>query len=132
MCERITQHQTGHRKNCIRLRIAGHAASIQRKNAVFSKLDTGTLRPTVEASLFRGIAYALDPAEKRSGVHTQGCAVLYSPALRIIFMGRNRKFRGSLSTAHLQRSIFFVLENEGDRQFSLKMGAGFHHILCSG
>ena len=132
MRERIAQQQTGHRENRIRLRITGHATSIQRKNAVFPKLDTCALRPAVEASLFCGIAYTLDSAEKRSGVQTQGYAVLYGPALRIIFMGDDRKLRGSLPTEHLYLPIPFVLWSKGNRQFSLKMSTGFHHVLCSG
>ena len=100
MCARIAQQQTWHGENCIRLRVTGHAASIQRKNAVFPKLDTSTLRPAVEASLFRGIAYALDPVEKRGGIPAQGRALLYGSTLRIIFIGGSRKLRGSLLAEH--------------------------------
>ena len=132
MCERIAPQQTGGRKNRTRLRITGHATSIQRKNAVFPKLDTCALRPAVEASLFRGIAHTLDSVIKRGGVHTQGCTVLYDPALRIIFMGGNRKFRDSLSAECLYLPFLFVLWNKGKRQLSLKMGTGFHHVLCPG
>ena len=130
MYKRIARKQTRKREYGIRLRVTGHAAPIQREDPATAKLNTGGLRICARIGSLHSIAHTLDAAEKLCGVHTQGCIILYGPALRIIFMGGNGERRSSLPTAQLQFPILFVLRIKAKCQFPFKMGAGFHYILC--
>ena len=128
--KRFARKQTRKGKDGIRLRVTGHAVPIQRKNMTSAKLNTGTFRICARVFLPHGIAYPLNSSEKLRRVHLQGFAILYSSTLRIIFAGGNGKFRGSLTAEHLQLPILLGLLDKGEHQFSFKMGAGFHYVLC--
>ena len=128
--KRIARKQTRKGKDSIRLRVTGHAAPIQRKDPVTAELNTGGLRICARIGSLHSIAHTLDAAKKLCGVHTQGCIILYGPALRIIFTGGNGECRSPLLTVQLQFPILFVLRIKGKCQFPFKMGAGFHYILC--
>ena len=128
--KRIARKQTRKGKGSIRLRVTGHAAPIQRKDPVTAELNTGGLRICARIGSLHSIAHTLDAAKKLCGVHTQGCIILYGPALRIIFMGGNGECRSPLPAVQLQLPILFVLRIKGKCQVALKMSAGFHYILC--